>query len=190
MLHSFSGTVLDNRLSGAFSYGIAMSSAVNFTVQNNVLFGNTAFIGASGPNCSTSDIVPTPAPFVYDNTTTSSTYQTDFVLIPDAKSLTCVLPPDGGDYWPYGGDPGSSTSGGSTSGGQSGQSSPDSSTSSKKSSASTVGVVVGVIVGVAALGIATWFARKWMLKRVEERELYHSTKIQPSGKGPGYVKQA
>ncbi|KAJ7771035.1 hypothetical protein DFH07DRAFT_804570 [Mycena maculata] len=188
---SFSGTVLNNRFSGAFSYGIAMSSAVNFTIENNDLFGNTSFIGASGPNCSATDTVPTPAPFVYDNSSSSVTLQTDFVLIPDAHSLTCVFPPDGGDYWPYGGDPGSSSA--STTDGQSSSSSSssnDSSSSSKTSAGSTAGVVIGVLVGVAALGVVTWFVRKWLLKRVEERELYQASKESVLGKGPGYVKQA
>ncbi|KAJ7506583.1 hypothetical protein B0H11DRAFT_1850080 [Mycena galericulata] len=181
---SSSGTVLENRLSGAFSYGIAMGSAVNFTVENNVLFGNTSFIGAIGPNCSTSDIVPTPAPFVYDNTTIQSTFQTDFTLIPDAKSLTCVLPPDGGDFWPYGGEPGASSEG------QAAATDSSSSSASSSSSSSTAGVVVGVLAGVVALGVATWFLRKWLMKRAEERELYHSSKEAVPGKGPGYVKQA
>ncbi|KAJ7639529.1 hypothetical protein FB45DRAFT_828419 [Roridomyces roridus] len=193
---SFSGAVLHNNMSGAFSYGIAMSSAVNFTVQNNVMSGNTSFIGAVGPNCSTSDVVPTPAPFVYDSTAASSTFQKDFVLIPDAKSLTCVLPPDGGDYWPFGGDPGagaslSGSTGTSLSPLPSGQSysSSDSSTSTSKAS-STAGVVVGVLAGIAILVVMTWFLRKFMMKRIEDRELYNASKEYVVGKGPGYVKQA
>jgi len=179
---SFSGTVLNNRLSGAFSYGIAMSSATNFTVEDNVLFGNYSFIGASGPNCSTSDVVPTPAPFVYDNSTTGITLQTSFQLIPDADSLTCVLPPENGDYWPYGGDPGSSSTSKSAD-----QSSSDSSSSS--SVGGSAGVVVGVIAGVAAFGVLTWFVRKWVLKRIEKKNLYNSSKEFAPGKGAGYTKQ-
>ncbi|KAJ7462037.1 hypothetical protein FB451DRAFT_1043820 [Mycena latifolia] len=181
---SFSGTVLDNKLSGAFSYGIAMSSARNFTVKNNVLFGNYSFIGASGPNCSTSDIVPTPAPFVYDNSTTKVTVQSDFQLIADADSLTCVRPPENGDYWPYGGNPGSASSTSAS------QSESDSSSSIKGSTSSTAAVVVGVIGGIAALAVATWFVRKWLMERIEEKQLYNASKDFVPGKGPGYVKQA
>ncbi|KAI6018315.1 hypothetical protein EDC04DRAFT_2743358 [Pisolithus marmoratus] len=60
------GTVLANQLTGAFSYGIAMSSAKNFTVVNNVLIGNTSFIGARGPNCTSGLLAiwgnPNPSP--------------------------------------------------------------------------------------------------------------------------------
>ncbi|KAJ6615617.1 hypothetical protein B0H10DRAFT_2220261 [Mycena sp. CBHHK59/15] len=184
---SFSGAVLDNRLTGAFSYGIAMSSAMNFTIENNVLFGNYAFIGASGPNCSTSDIVPTPMAFVYDNSTSQVTVQKDFTLIPDADSLTCVLPPDGGDYWPYGGDPGSANS--STSSSQSSGSSSGSAASST-SSTSTVGVAVGAVVGVAAIGIVVWFLRKWAMKRIQDKNLYNSSKEVAKARHSEYVKQA
>jgi hypothetical protein len=65
-----------------------VSSAKDFTVKNNVIFGSYTFIGKSGPNCSTSDIVPTPAVFVYDNSTTESPLQEGFQLIPGADSLT------------------------------------------------------------------------------------------------------
>ncbi|KAJ7181632.1 hypothetical protein C8R43DRAFT_969719 [Mycena crocata] len=171
---SYSGTVRDNRLSGAFSYGIAMSTTANFTIENNVLVGNTSFIGASGPNCSTSDIVPTPAPFVYDNSSVGATVQSEFQLIPDAASLTCVLPPENGDFWPYGGHPSSSQA-------------SDSSSSSITSASSTAGVAVGVIVGVLALAVLTWFLRKWVLKRIEDKKLYGASKeIFPGG----YVKHA
>ncbi|KAF9266244.1 hypothetical protein L218DRAFT_103424 [Marasmius fiardii PR-910] len=55
-----SGLVVGNRLSGAFGYGIAVTSAFNFTVQNNTLFGNTSFIGLRGPNCTSDDETPPP----------------------------------------------------------------------------------------------------------------------------------
>ena len=87
---------------------MAISSAVNFTVQGNTLVGNTSFIGSRGPNCSTADTTPSPAAFVEDqNTVQSSTIQGDFQTIPDGNSLTCITPPPGGDYWPYGGNPSS-----------------------------------------------------------------------------------
>src|SRR5580698_970799 len=103
---SSSGTVLNNRLSGAFGYGIAITSAHNFTVQGNILFGNTSFIGSRGPNCTASDPTPPSAAFIVGpaNVTTSN-LQSQFQSVQDAKGLTCVIPPPGGDYWPYGGNP-------------------------------------------------------------------------------------
>ncbi|KAH9169775.1 hypothetical protein EDB89DRAFT_1854130 [Lactarius sanguifluus] len=103
---SSSGTVLGNRFTGAFGYGIAITSARNFTVQDNVLLGNTSFIGSRGPNCSTSDTTPASAPFIVElANVTSTTLQPDFKSVQDAKGLTCIQPPDGGDYSPYGGNP-------------------------------------------------------------------------------------
>lgn len=105
---SSSGSVLDNRFTGAFGYGIAITSAKNFTVQGNALFGNTSFIGSRGPNCSASDPTPPSAAFIVEwaNVTTSA-LQSDFQSVQDAEGLTCVQPPDGGDFWPYGGNPSS-----------------------------------------------------------------------------------
>jgi hypothetical protein len=75
-------------------------------VQGNTLFGNTSFIGSRGPNCSASDSTPTSAAFIIDEANvTVTTVQSGFQSVQDAKGLTCVLPPDGGDYWPYGGNP-------------------------------------------------------------------------------------
>ncbi|KAJ3831913.1 hypothetical protein F5878DRAFT_41917 [Lentinula raphanica] len=159
---SLSGQVYNNRLSGAFSYAIGMTSAKNFTVENNVLFGNTSFIGARGPNCSSSDTTPTPAAFVIDlNTVSQSTTQSNFTTINDGDSLTCVQPPDGGDYWPFGGNPSTST---------------PSSPSSSHSSSSTVGIVVGVIVGVLFVAVLTFFIRRWVLKRAETQRLYKASR--------------
>ncbi|KAI0080875.1 hypothetical protein K474DRAFT_1682362 [Panus rudis PR-1116 ss-1] len=156
---SVSGTVINNQLTGAFGYGIAMSSAKNFTVENNVLTGNTSFIGARGPNCSQIDTTPTPAPFVVDwNLTTSSTTQTDFQNITDGDGLTCILPPDGGDYWPFGGNPGLPTGGGSSQ-------SDNNGSSGSLSGGAKAGIAIAVILGVAALGAGAWFIRKWALKR-------------------------
>ncbi|KAH9970105.1 hypothetical protein BGW80DRAFT_615684 [Lactifluus volemus] len=43
---SHSGTFLNNNITGAFGYGIAITSARNFTMQGNALFDNTSFIGS------------------------------------------------------------------------------------------------------------------------------------------------
>jgi hypothetical protein len=161
---SRNGAVHDNRLSGAFGYGMAVSSANNFTVQNNVMVGNTSFIGSRGPNCSTTDFVPTPSPFVVQwNNTLATNLQSDFSSITDADGLTCILPPDGGDFWPFGGNPGSpSSSGGSSS---NGQSQPSSSSSGGSHAGKTAGIVIGVLAGLAAVLLSTHFIRRWAIRR-------------------------
>lgn len=175
---SQSGTVLNNRLTGAFGYGIAMSSAQNFTVENNVLEGNTSFIGARGPNCT--DPPPSPAPFVVDlSTTTASTTQLDFQNITDGDGLTCILPPDGGDFWPFGGNPNPAPGepGAPGASGTSGSPGPLASPASSQaiangglSGGAKAGIAVGVILGVLAVALATWFIRQWAIKRAAARE--------------------
>ncbi|KAF8897891.1 hypothetical protein BD779DRAFT_1667805 [Infundibulicybe gibba] len=82
-------------------------------------------------------------------------------------------PPDGGDYWPYGGNPSNTTtssgypllllavriinifSGGSN---------------------KTIGIAVGVVVGVLAALIAAWHIRKWALARAEAKRHFNTTK--------------
>ncbi|KAF8505871.1 hypothetical protein F5888DRAFT_481064 [Russula emetica] len=157
---SSSGTVLDNKLSGAFGYGVAITSAHNFTVQGTTLVGNTSFIGSRGPNCSASDPTPPSAAFIVGSANvTTSNLQSQFQSVQDAKGLTCVIPPAGGDYWPYGGNP-TSTSTASTATSTSGQS------SAKHSSAgSKAGLAVGIIVAVAAVIAGIILVRRWALKR-------------------------
>lgn len=176
---SFSGTVLNNSFTGAFGYAIAMSSARNFTVENNTLWGSTTFIGSRGPNCSSSDTTPASAPFVIDwSNVTDSTVQSNFQNISDGNSLTCVVPPSGGDFWPYGGNPADTAeppidpfasnatssnngAGGSSSGGDN----DSSSGGGGLSSGAKAGVAIGVILGVAAIAVAAWYIRKWALRR-------------------------
>jgi parallel beta-helix repeat protein len=157
---SSSGTVLNNRLSGAFGYGIAITSANNFTVQGNTLFGNTSFIGSRGPNCSASDPTPPSAAFIVGSVNvTASNLQSQFQSVQDAKGLTCVIPPSGGDYWPYGGNP-TSTSTSSTATSTSGES------PSKHSSAgSKAGLAIGIIVAVVAVIVGIILVRRWALNR-------------------------
>jgi parallel beta-helix repeat protein len=105
---SSSGTVLNNMFTGAFGYAIAITSASNFTVQGNTLIGNTSFISSRGPNCSASDPTPASSTFIVElANVTSSSLQSDFQPVQDAKGLTCVQPPGGGNFWPYGGTPSS-----------------------------------------------------------------------------------
>ncbi|KAI0776175.1 pectin lyase fold/virulence factor [Trametes elegans] len=159
---SQSGTVLNNNLTGAFGYGVAISSATNFTVQGNILVGNTSFIGSNGPNCSATDTTPSPAAYVQDqNTVHASSIQDGFQLISDGDSLTCIMPPDGGDYWPFGGNPSQGSPGGSPtpSGGSS---------SHGLSGGAKAGIAVGVIVGVAAIAAAMYVIRKRAVQRAKE----------------------
>lgn len=100
------------------------------------------------------------------NTTNSLTLQSDFQQVPDGASLTCILPPDGGDYWPFGGNPASNNT---TSGGGGGNSTPNTSGSSEGknglSAGAKAGIALGVILGVALIAAATYFIRKAALKK-------------------------
>ncbi|KAI0832713.1 pectin lyase fold/virulence factor [Trametes gibbosa] len=163
---SQSGTVLNNQLTGAFGYGMAISSATNFTVQGNVLVGNTSFIGSNGPNCSSTDITPTPAAFVQDqNTVQSSSIQDGFQQIPDGDSLTCIMPPDGGDYWPFGGNPSSTGSSGTSPTSPSEPTATGAASKGGLSGGAKAGIAIGVILGVAALAVITYYVRNWAVKR-------------------------
>ncbi|KAG6910809.1 hypothetical protein DXG01_007698 [Tephrocybe rancida] len=160
---SFSGVVSNNQFGGAFTYAIAVASTVNFTIENNVLIGNTSFIGARGPNCSDSDSPPSPAPFIVDpNDTVNLTLQTDFQPIGDGDALTCVLPPNGGDYWPFGLNPSNTTHPAAPTGPSEPQPQPKGLSSGAKA-----GIAVGVILGVLAVAIAAWFIRSWAIKRTK-----------------------
>jgi len=156
---------MSNHLSGAFGYAIAVTSARNFTVQNNDLFGNSTFIGSRGPNCTNYDSTPTPQPFVVDrNNTEGLSLQSEFVQITDGDSLTCILPPDGGDYWPFRDD---GPSGNNTSSGGGG-STPDGDGGGGLSSGTKAGIAVGVVLGVALIAVATYFIRKAALKKQQQ----------------------
>jgi len=73
-----SGSVLNNRFTGAFGYAIAVASAQNFTVQGNTLFENTSFITSRGPDCNATEVTPTSAPFIVDySNVTNTTLQSD-----------------------------------------------------------------------------------------------------------------
>lgn len=169
---STGGTVLNNQLTGAFSYGLAMSSATNFTVENNVLIGNTSFIGARGPNCTTGDPTPPPAAFVIDlSNVQQSTTQSDLTPVSDGDSLTCVLPPDGGDFWPFGGNPDSSTPPVSPP-----EAPPSTSTTKHSSTGTTVGIIFGAISAVFLIAALAWFIRKWALRRFETQMHLRNTR--------------
>jgi len=158
---SSSGTVLNNKLSGAFGYGIAITSANNFTVQGNILVGNTSFIGSRGPNCSASDPTPPSAAFIVGSVNvTRSNLQSQFQSVQDAKGLTCVLPPDGGNYWPYGGNPLSPTSTSSTA-----TSTPSQGSTKSTSAGAKAGLAIGITVAVVAVIVGIILVRRWALRR-------------------------
>ena len=160
--------VQDNQFTGAFSYAIAMSSATNFTVENNVLIGNTSFIGARGPNCTANDPTPSPTAFVIDTgNVQQSTTQFDFTSVSNGDSLTCVLPPDGGDFWPFGGNPNSTSSPVGPP-----EASPTTTSHSSGSAGRTAGIVIGAIAAVLLVAAITWFLRKWALRHSRAPRVY------------------
>jgi hypothetical protein len=157
------------------SYAIAVTSANNFTILDNTLAEDTAFIGSRGPNCTDADSVPAPAPWIVDWATVgvdmnagSGRMQPDFVGISDGDSLTCVLPPSGGDFWPFGHNPSNSSSDGGLF--------PDEDTEGG-GGANKGGIAAGVIFGVLALGVIAFFGRKWYLRKSEESRLYKESKM-------------
>ena len=163
-----SGTVYNNTFTGAFGYAMAITSAVNFTVENNTLIGNTTFIGARGPNCSTTEATPGPASFIIDqNTVRTSTIQAGFMNVSNGDGLTCILPPDGGDFWPYGGNPNPAP-------GEPGAPTPEQPTGEQSSGGGggltggdKAGIAIGVIFGTLALALLVWWIRRTVLKRAE-----------------------
>ena len=87
-------------------FGYAMAAAViqNFTIIGNTIGEDVTFIGSVGPNCSTSDVTPTPEPLVFNSSQViDSNLQPGFVD-KDTDSLTCILPDNGGlgDFIPLG----------------------------------------------------------------------------------------
>ena len=171
--------MLNNQLTGAFGYGIAMTSAVNFTVENNVLVGNTSFIGARGPNCSATDTMPQPAPFIVQlDNVQASTIQLDFQNITDGDGLTCILPPDGGDYWPFGGNPSPVSGEPGPTPTSSGSAAQASSGGGGLSGGAKAGIALAVIFGFFGLAVGTWFIRRRALQRLAARR--QSAYMQPS----------
>jgi len=151
-------------------------------VQDNVLLGNTSFIGSRGPNCSASDPTPASAAFIADSVNvTSSTIQPDFQSVQDAKGLTCVQPPDGGDYWPYGGNP---SQGNFTPPLPTPTPAPSQAQSSggNSSTGAKVGLAIGIVVGVIAIIAAVVFIRR----RAVNRQLMQS--VSRTRTNAGFVK--
>uniref|UniRef100_A0A0W0FM64 Right handed beta helix domain-containing protein n=1 Tax=Moniliophthora roreri TaxID=221103 RepID=A0A0W0FM64_MONRR len=158
---SSSGIVEGNRLSGGFGYGIAVTSAFNFTIQDNVLFGNTSFFSERGPDCPHVDTIPSPGPFVIDYDITShTTVQPEFEPVSDGDLLICVVPPKRGNYWPI-------------LSAEAPTFRPDSLLQMVRTNPCTcMGIVAGVFGLFLLVAVAFWAIRKWLRKRVEERQYF------------------
>ncbi|WWC88500.1 uncharacterized protein L201_003411 [Kwoniella dendrophila CBS 6074] len=102
--------IKDNVFSGAFAFGMGVSSAKDFTISNNSFTGNTSFIGTYGPNCTSSSKTPhEPTALLLEP---SSIENLDLTLPSDSKfnfvngtalGLTCFMPPaKDQNSWPYG----------------------------------------------------------------------------------------
>lgn len=165
---STGGIVDGNHLTGAFSYGIAMNSATNFTVENNVLIGNTSFIGVRGPNCTANRPIPSPAAFVMGRRYVQEcTTQWDFMTTSDCDNLPCVQPPSGNEaslpVWkhPHYNDRSASSP----------EAAPTATGSSHLSTGTTAGIVFGTIGAVLLVALVAWRVRKWALKRSQAAKL-------------------
>ena len=82
------------------------------------------------------------------NNTQTINVQSEFATISDGDALTCIQPPDGGDYWPYGGSPETSEEEGSGA-----------------STGAKVGLALGITFGVIAVAALAWFIRRWVMAR-------------------------
>ncbi|KAG9098629.1 hypothetical protein FRC07_010608, partial [Ceratobasidium sp. 392] len=109
---AFGGSVIGNRLSGAFGFGMPVSGVKDFTIANNTLLGNSSFIGAKGPNCTTNDVVPPAVDFVVDPTAVASSSILGNFKLHGITALLCMTPPrGGGQFWPLGTPPDPSLNG-------------------------------------------------------------------------------
>jgi len=88
-----------------------------------------------------------PGPFVVDmNNTENLSLQDSFVEISDGDLLTCILPPNGGDYWPLSSQNDDNTGGGISKLGK-------------------AGIGLGVFFGLCIIAIVSYRIRGLALKR-------------------------
>lgn len=106
---------------------------------------------------------PDPSSMTVYRNVQQSTTQFDFQNITDGDGLTCILPPDGGDFWPFGGNPTTPTTP------TTGQSSP--SKGAGLSGGAKAGIAIAVIVGVILIAAAVWFIRRAALARAKPKEM-------------------
>ncbi|GJJ07211.1 hypothetical protein Clacol_001411 [Clathrus columnatus] len=93
--------ITNNVFKGAFSFAIAASSVLDFTILNNLLEENCSFIGFRGLDCPV-ETAPGPQPFIAQmSSIIQSTLQADFISVTDIDLLVCFVPPKTGDYWPF-----------------------------------------------------------------------------------------
>ncbi|KAJ7893432.1 hypothetical protein B0H14DRAFT_2684897, partial [Mycena olivaceomarginata] len=153
---SFSGVVEDNHLTGAFGYGIA----------NNVLVGNTSFIGRTRDKCSETRSYTLPRSMLSSPTSSLSPTQARLPVSPLRQVVILAI---------WGAIPASATGPGART---ISDGSPTSSetVSFRRTSPTTAGIASGVLLGVAALGVAAWFVRKWALDARENKKLYTSSR--------------
>ncbi|KDQ08271.1 hypothetical protein BOTBODRAFT_571308 [Botryobasidium botryosum FD-172 SS1] len=151
--------VSSNRLTGGFSYGMAVSGVGNFTLVDNALFGNTAFFGNRGPTCSPIAPIPDPSAYIYQfNTTLQSTLQFEFQTVPYADDLTCILPPNGGNYWPYGDNAPIAP--------------PSGSHGVLSTTSAKIALAFGLVIGIIVLCLLAWFIRRWIQNRESTSRVY------------------
>ncbi|GFZ45090.1 hypothetical protein JCM24511_02816 [Saitozyma sp. JCM 24511] len=115
-------TVRNNVLSGAFAFGLAISSSYNLTLENNTFVNNASFSASYGPNCTTGSSTPhdpvsvlLEPDTVSDSTISMPSFQSsplsttltasNFQIVNGtALGLTCFLPPGTDQFaYPYGG---------------------------------------------------------------------------------------
>ncbi|WVQ65666.1 uncharacterized protein L199_003844 [Kwoniella botswanensis] len=158
--------IKDNIFSGAFAFGMGVSSAKDFTISNNSFVGNTSFIGSYGPNCTTETETPhEPVPLLLEPTSVTNL---NLTLPPDspyqfvngtALGLTCFMPPaNDQNAWPYGdgfnSGPSVTSDGGATSASTSSPASSGSSGSGQSSDAfRSIQISGKVILGGTILGL-------------------------------------
>ncbi|CAE6391383.1 unnamed protein product, partial [Rhizoctonia solani] len=156
---NFGGIVRNNRLTGAFGWGVAVSGTRDFVVENNEIVGNATFIGFRGVNCSMTEALPSPEPFLYDSNGTDSTVIPS--NYPDVRldgALLCITSPDGGDYWPRGGSPYGNPDKDEAGAEGEGGSAPS---QHRSSSSQRLGLGLGITFGILAALVAAWFVHRW-----------------------------
>ncbi|CAE6461488.1 unnamed protein product [Rhizoctonia solani] len=150
---NFGGIVRNNKLTGAFGWGVAVSGTRDFVVENNEIVGNATFIGFRGVNCTIYEALPSPEPFLYDSNGTDSTVIPS--NYPDVRldgALLCITSPDGGDYWPRGGSPY-----GNPDKDEAGAEGEGASASSGSSKSRKLGLGLGITFGILAALVAAWY---------------------------------
>jgi len=147
---SHGAIVRDNRLTGGFGFAMAANGIKDFTIQNNVLFGNTTFFGTQGVNCTKGAKPITPDAFVQiPGNVSSSKVQSGFTTVQNADALICISPPDE-DVWPFG----------------DGRTPAQISEDGRSSSVGRkVGLGLGIPLGILAVGGLAYFGRNLYMRR-------------------------